>query len=133
VNVVLTREDERRRMARQLVAVVAIAVAATALVAAPPHYAVDAASRGLRHASIGHRWRWAPPPPAEVCEVLRARAGRAVPVLSCPPPLERRADLQVRVNGVRLAAEVAALLLAAWAWCRSADWRQTRQGQAAQG
>jgi len=97
---------------------VLIAAATAALLVAPPYFGIDTASAGLRHVSIGHRFRWAPPSPEEVCDALRERAQAAptLPTLTCPPPASRRSDLQARVNTVHLAGDLAALLLVGVAW-----------------
>ncbi len=92
------------------------------LLAAPPYFGADAASAGLRHVSMGHRWRWAPPSADEVCRALLRQAQPAprAPALECSPARSRRSDMVVRVNRVRLASEVTVLLAAGLAgiWLR---------------
>ncbi len=97
---------------RWWVPLLASVLGATGLLAAPPYFGADAASAGLRHVSMGHRWRWPPPSAEEVCLALLARAQPAprAPALECSPAASRRADMVVRVNRVRLASEVTVLL-----------------------
>ena len=75
--------------------------------AAPPYYGVVADSGGRLHASLGHRPRWAPPSPHDVCAAIRARQ-RQAPFVSCPPGDDRRAHFEARINVVRLVIEGAA-------------------------
>lgn len=113
----------RGGLRRWRVPLVVLALGVSALLAAPPYFGSDAASAGLRHASLGHRPRWAPPSADEVCLALldRAQPAPRAPALACPPAGSRRADMAVRVNTVRLAGELATLLLAglAWNWMRA--------------
>jgi hypothetical protein len=84
--------------------------------AAPPYFGLVADSGGRLHASLGHRLRWAPPSPEDVCSAIRARqSAAAVPALSCPPSPERRPQFRAQVNLIRLSSESAGAVLAALA------------------
>ena len=85
---------------------------------APPVFGIDTESGGRLHQAIGHRARWSPPGPDEVCVVLRERqlASGAGAALGCPPSAARRGSLQARVNTVHLLIESTAVLLAGVAW-----------------
>ncbi len=98
-----------------------------ALALVPPYFGADQASPGLRHVSMGHHPRWVPPSAEEACLALVERAGSAgwATDLTCLPAAPRRPGLIVRVNRVRLAGELAAVVLAGLA-CHAAAERLRR-------
>ena len=108
----------------------AAALAVVVLLAFPPYFGIDTASRGRLHAAMGHHPRWAPPSAAEVCAVLANRQRGPGPgaTVECPPSAERARQLDARINTVRLATELAGLMLifAASAWLAT-RWQSGRR------
>lgn len=102
---------------------VVMAIAAGAVLAAPPYFAIDVTSAGLRHASVGHWFRWDPPSLEQMCELLNERT-QEMALLTCPPPASQRSNLQARINTVHLGGDVAVLVLAGAAWLAARRWRR---------
>jgi hypothetical protein len=69
----------------------------------PPHAVIDDGSDGLRHAALGHHFRWSPPTPQEAGQALTAAVG--------PASGGEVEELRVIRNSVRLGLETALILI----------------------